>query len=186
MLGVRRRLGLRSRTGLVRHMRRGPVLVGRSRLVQEVRRRSDGTCSDGKGTECAVVTSARRHLRRLQSNLNVMLIGTIDPLPAPTSAPTGKPSAAPTVPIAPSPSKKRVPSNLATDWRHYEQSKINVLAACKTLASQTKLQHHHNLRRSSVSPADRFFLRDVRDSVLVQNRATLRLAKPTAALRRTR
>ncbi len=55
------------------------------------------------------------------------------------------------IPIAPSPSKKRVPSNLATDWRHYEQSKINVLAACKTLASQTKLQHHHNLRRSSVA-----------------------------------
>jgi len=52
--------------------------------------------------------------------------------------------------------KNGLPSNLATDGRQ------RLLAACKTLASQTKL-HHHNLRRSSVPPADRFFLRDVRD-----------------------
>ena len=112
MLGVRRRLGLRSRTGLVRHMRRGPVLVGRSRLVQEVRRRSDGTCSDGKGTECAVVTSVRRHLRRLLSpNSNVMLIGKIV-RPAPTSAPSAGPSAAPTG--SPAPTVSAVPSTSPT------------------------------------------------------------------------
>ena len=73
------------------------------------------------------------------------------------------------IPIAPSPSKKRVPSNLATDGRHYEQYEDQRPSGCKTLASQTKL-HHHNLRRSSVSPAS----------------GSPPGAKPTAALRRTR
>jgi hypothetical protein len=72
----------------------------------------DGSCSDGKGSECAVVTSVRRHLRRLESNLNVMMIGTIDPPPAPTSAPTGKPSAAPTG--SPAPSVSAVPTSSPT------------------------------------------------------------------------
>ena len=72
----------------------------------------DGTCSDGKGSECAVVTSVRRHLRRLLSpNSNVMLIGKIV-RPAPTSAPSAGPSAAPTG--SPAPTVSAVPSTSPT------------------------------------------------------------------------
>ena len=58
------------------------------------------------------------------------------------------------IPIAPSPSKNGLPSNLATDWRHYEQSKINVLAACKILASQPSCIITICVVRASRPPTD--------------------------------
>ena len=74
----------------------------------------NGSCSDGKESQCAVVTSVRRHLRRLlsPSSKTVMMVGKIVAPPGPTSAPSAGPSAAPTG--SPAPTVSAVPSTSPT------------------------------------------------------------------------